>query len=92
MQQDKDYYRDFEVNGKVYSKPKEDPIKPKAKLEDGTIVAYDYCCRAGETPKLDSTLISKFLGRGTLYELDGERIYDTGLSKPTYFDFWKVYG
>ena len=57
MQYNKDYFRDFEVVDKIYSKSSEVSIRPKAKLEDGTVVSYDYCCRAGETPKFDSSLV-----------------------------------
>lgn len=65
--------------------------KPKAKLEDGSIVEFDRCCIAGEkSPEFNPTLVYKFLGLGTLFEVAGKRQWDSGLSQPTYYDFWKL--
>lgn len=91
MQPNKDYYRDFEVVNKIQTKSREVPTKSKARLEDRSIVSYDICCKAGEASPLDPKKMSTFLGRGTFYEVDGVRIYETGLTKPEYYDFWKVY-
>lgn len=91
MQQNKDYYRDFEIVGKIQTKFGELPVKSKAKLEDGSIVTYDICCKAGEVCPIDPKKMSTFLGRGTLYEVEGVQLHETGLTKSEYYDFWKVH-
>lgn len=65
-------------------------IRNRALLDDGTIVSYDQCCEAGGDPGFGPKVISKYLGRGTIYEIAGVRQYDTGLSKPVYLDFWQL--
>ena len=67
-------------------------LRNKAKLDDGTIVEYDHCCLAGEDPGFGPNKQTKYLGRGTIYEIHGTRQYEGILSaRVEYFDFWKVY-
>lgn len=64
--------------------------KPKAELEDGTIVEYNRCCLAGTDPGLGPNQHSKYLGRGIIYEVAGvKQCY--ALTKPQFYDFWVVY-
>lgn len=66
-------------------------IRNKAKLDDGSIVEYDYCCLAGTNPSFPSFSHTKYLGRGTIYEVNGIRQYETFGSRIEFYDFWKVY-
>ena len=66
-------------------------IRNKAKLDDGSIVEYDYCCLAGTDPGFAPSSQTKYLGRGTIYEVAGVRQYETFGSRIEFYDFWKVY-
>lgn len=67
-------------------------IRNKAKLDDGTIVEYDSCCMAGEDPGFGPKMQTKYLGRGTIYEIGGTRQYEGILgSRVDYYDFWRVF-
>ena len=65
-------------------------VRNKAKLDDGSIVEYDQCCLAGGDPKFAPGAQTKYLGRGTIYEVNGVRQYDLG-GRVEYLDFWRVY-
>jgi len=65
-------------------------IRNKAQLEDGSIVEYDRCALAGLNPHFGETDLTKYLGRGTIYEVEGVRQYDILSNRVQYYDFWKV--
>lgn len=67
-------------------------VRNKAKLDDGSIVEYDSCCLAGTDPGFGSSMQTKYLGRGTIYEIGGERQYEIFGRHVDYYDFWKVFG
>lgn len=79
----------YNLNGKTISAYDNTP-KPKAELEDGTIVEYNRCCLAGAEPRLGPNQHAKYLGRGKIYEVEGVKQYYP-LSKPQIYDFWMVY-
>ena len=66
-------------------------IRNKAKLDDGSIVEYDQCCLAGTSPSLPTFSYTKYLGRGTIYEVNGVRQYEIFGSRIEFYDFWKVF-
>ena len=69
-------------------------IRNKAKLDDESIVEYDRCCIEGEDPHFDPKLLlqTRYLGRGTIYEIEGVRQYEGILgAEPMYYNFWRVY-
>lgn len=65
--------------------------RSKAKLDDGSIVEYDYSCLAGTDPGFNSSMQTKYLGRGTIYEFYGIRQYDIPGQRIDYYDFWKIF-
>lgn len=67
------------------------PLRNKAKLDDGSIVEYDYCCLAGAAPGFAPSLQTKYLGRGIFYEIGGVRQYEIPGCRVDYYDFWRVY-
>jgi|PlaIllAssembly_1097288.scaffolds.fasta_scaffold00001_150 hypothetical protein len=66
-------------------------VRNKAQLDDGSIVEYDSCCLAGGDPGFSPEAHTKYLGRGTIYEVRGARQYETFGSRVEYLDFWRVY-
>lgn len=62
-------------------------IRNKAKLEDGRIVEYDRCCSVGSDNHFGPGVVTTYLGRGEIYEVNGV-IQTRG--KPMIYDFYSV--
>jgi hypothetical protein len=66
-------------------------VRNKAQLDDGSIVEYDHCCLAGTDPGFPLSNQTKYLGRGTIYEINGVKQYEVFGGRIEFYDFWKVY-
>lgn len=65
--------------------------KPKAMLENGSIVEYDQCCEIGKAPVVYGSMMAIPLGRGIIYEVNGIIQDRTLCTKAEIFEFWRVH-